>query len=282
MAPHSSAVKTLPVLLLLAAAAAPCSAAGEVAPVATHVVTTGARTLRRCPLKRVITSPEGWARVTDGLDGAPPAPDFDAHVAVLVVADDTGGASSRLGGVRLRDDGALEVELLREEPGRLTPGAEPLLRCFFLVVPPFPGGVHLAHRTLIAVDGSGSITLASPASPDDRDLAKLPALGPDLRLTYAMADGSPAPAGVQLRVETRFSRDDLTGRSVDTPFPPEGVTDVLPRFRDGVRYTFWAHAPGLRSRRSLVLDRPPPDGPDGNPRPVTYRFLLEPVPGGRR
>ncbi|MCO5168395.1 MAG: hypothetical protein M9894_18810 [Planctomycetes bacterium] len=275
-------MKTLPALLLLAATAAPVTAAGEVAPVATHVVTTSTRTLRSCPLKRVITTTDGWARVTDGLAGAPPAPDFDAHVAVLVVADDTGGAMSRLGAVRLRDDGALLVELEREEPGRLAPGAEPLLRCFFVVVPPFPGGVHLDHKTLIAAEGSGFIKRPSPPSPDDRDPAKLPSLGPDLRLTYAMADGSPPPAGVQLRVETRFSRQDLTGRTVDQPFPPDGLSDGFPRIRDGVRHTLWAHAPGLRSRRSLVLDRLPPDGPDGNPRPLTYRFVLEPAGGGRR
>lgn len=257
---------------------------GEVAAVATHVVTTTTRTLRTVPLKRVITSAEGWERVTRGLEGAPPAPDFTQHVALLVVADVTGGATSRLGALYLRDDGDLHVVLEREEPARIEANPLGTLKCFFVVMPPFAGGVHLDHRTLLGVEGSGFVQRPSPPDAADRDPARLPTLGPDLRLTYVRKDGSPAPEGAQLRVETRFERQGMTGRIDTHDFPRAGVNAPFPRFRDGVRYVFAAHAPGLRSVQPLVLTALPPDGPDGNPAPLVHEFVLEPVadaPGGR-
>lgn len=251
----------------------------EVAPVATHVVTTTTRTLRTVPLKRVITSPEGWARVTAGLEGAPPAPDFSRHVALLVVADVTGGATSRLGPLRLREDGVLHVVLEREEPARIAPSPQTTLRCFFVVLPPFEGGVHLDHRTLLGIEGSGFVQRPAPPDPADRDPARLPSLGPDLTLTCVMADGSTPPEHVQLRMETRFDRQGMTGRIDTLDLPRAGVRAAFPRFRDGVRYVLAAHAPGLRSVEPLVLRELPPDGPDGNPAPLTHEFVLEPVTG---
>lgn len=272
--------RTLCLLSALAVAAplAPAAAA-DLAPVATHVVTTSTRTLRACPLKRVITSPAGWARVTDGLEGAPPMPDFERHVALLVVADVSGGATSRLGPLRLRPDGALHVILEREEPARIAANPAPALRCFFVVLPAFDGGVHLDHRTLLGVEGSGYVQRPSPPDAADRDPARLPSLGPDLRLSYAMADGSTPPAAAQLRVESRFERQGLIGRVETLTLPADGLSLGLPRFRDDVRYVFAAYAPGLRSVEPRVLDAPPPDGLDGNPTPLTYHFLLEPVAG---
>lgn len=279
-----------PCLLLVAAtlcATSPARATppGEIAAVATHVVTTTTRTLRTVPLKRVITSADGWARVTDGLDGAPPAPDFERHVALLVVADVTGGATSRLGPIKLRDDGSLHVVLEREEPARIEPSPQTTLKAFFVVLPPFPGGVHLDHRTLLGIEGSGFVQRPSPPDPADRDPALLPSLGPDLSLSYVMQDGSAPPALAQLRIETRFARQGMTGRIDTLDFPAAGLEAGFPRFRDGVRYVLAAHAQGLRTVEPLLLDQLPPDGPDGNPRPLQYRFTLERVvdaaPGAR-
>lgn len=277
MRSSASLLLSLATLLLPGARAS----AEDVSPIATHVVTTTLRTLRDCPLKRVITTPEQWARVVDGLEGAPPAPDFEEHVVVLLVTDVSGGALTRLAGLRLGQDGALRVELEREEPVRFEPTAVTTLRCFFLVVPWFPGGVHLDYRTLVGVEGSGRVQRPMPAAPLDRDPARLPSLGPDLRLSYAMADGSPAPtARVLLRQESVFKRQDLTGRVQTIDLPSKGLSLAFPRLGAELRYVFAAHTPGLRSVKPLIIDGLPPDGPDGNPAPITFRFLLEPVQGG--
>jgi hypothetical protein len=244
-------------------------------------VTTTLRTLRNCPIKRVITTPEQFARVVDGLEGAPPMPSFEEHVVVLIVTDVTGGATSRVGSLKLAQDGALRVGLEREEPVRFEPTAVTTLRCYFLVVPWFPGGVHLDYRTLLGVEGSGKVQRPMPADPRDRDPLHLPTLGPDLRLTYAMADGSTPSPGVLLRQETVFKRQDLTGRVNTIEFPPKGLGIGFPRLGAELRYVFAAHTQGLRSVKPLIIDGLPPDGPDGNPAPITFQFLLEPVQGGR-
>lgn len=268
------------ILPFLVAPLVQAHAQGDITPVASHTVTTQTRTLRDCPLKRVITTREGWDHVTAGLEGAPPAPDFDKHVAVLVVADVTGGARSELTKVRKRPDGALHVVLERDEPLRIDTVPTPTLKCFFLVVPPFDGGVHLDHRTRLEGEGSGHVVLASPPAPKDRDPKLLPTLGPDLRMTYVMKDGSPPPRdGILLRQESVFPRQDLTGRVQTGPFPPEGVVAAYPRFRDGVKFVLAAHGPNHRSVKPLELSALPPDGPDGNPRPMTYQFVLEPIVG---
>lgn len=271
-------------LLLAAAATLFCvapSSAQDVSPVASHVVTTTLRTLRNCPIKRVLTTPEQWAQVVDGLEGAPPAPSFEEHVVVLIVTDISGGATTRVAGLKLGQDGAIRVALEREEPVRFEPTAVTTLRCFFLVVPWFPGGVHLDYRTLLGVEGSGKVQRPMPAEPQDRDGSRLPSLGPDLRLTYAMADGSAPSGGVLLRQESVFKRQDLTGRVHTVEFPQKGLSVAFPRLGEELRYVFAAHTQGLRSVKPLIIDGLPPDGPDGNPAPITFQFLLEPVQGVR-
>lgn len=251
--------------------------AQEVAPVATHVVVTALRTLRGCPLKRVITTPQAWAHVTDGLEGAPPAPDFASHVAVLVVADASGGASSRLGPLRLREGGALSLTLLRDEPAQVDTESGAALQCFFIIVPPFAGGLHLDHR--LQLGEGGFVQQPHPPSEADRDPQRLPTLGPDVRLTYAMADGSAAPDAVTLRTEVIYRRQDLRGRVLEEPLPAAGLAMAFPRFRDEVRYVLAAYDADrrLRSVRPLVLSALPREGPDGNPRPIAFRFELEKV-----
>jgi hypothetical protein len=275
-------------LLLLPLLLAPLASAQDVTPVASYTVTTETRTLRGCPLKRVITTREGWDRVTRGLEGAPPAPDFTKHVAVLIVADVSGGAKAALRSLKHRPDGALHAVLERDEPRRMDVVPLPSLRCFFLVIPPFAGGIYLEPRTVLAEEGSGVIALAPlPPHPSDRDPARLPQLRPDMRLTYAMADGSPAPKdGILLRQESIFSRQEdgrtLPGRVQTDAFPPEGIVAAYPRFRDGVRFVLAAHGPNHRTQAVLELTKLPADGPDGSPAPLDHRFLLEPVVTDRR
>jgi hypothetical protein len=120
-----------------------------------------------------------------------------------------------------------------------------------------------------------------PAEPRDRDGSALPALGPDLRLSYAMADGSTPPPVALLRKESVFKRQDLTGRVHTIELPQKGLTIAFPRLGAELRYVFAAHTQNLRSVKPLVIDGLPPDGPDGNPAPITFQFLLEPVQGGR-
>lgn len=272
----------LPLLLLAAPARA-----GDVAPIATHEVVTSLRTLRGLPLKRIITSRAGWDRLVDGLEQPPPAPDFEKTSALLVVADESGGAKSRLGGLTLGDDGALKVVLHREEPATPDVDAKPTIHAYILVLPPWPGGAHLDHRTSLP-GGGGSISRPTPPAPADREPKQVPSLGPDLRLSWVMGDGRPLPAGAEvlLRREARFKRADLTARIHTDPFPaPVGA--VFPRFRDDVSYIWAAHAAGLRSRNALLLKALPADGPDGHPRPIRHQFVLEgihdnPVQGPRR
>lgn len=262
------------------------SHAAGIAPVASWEVTTRTRTLRGCPLKRVITTPEGWARVTADLDGAPPAPSFDGNVVLLVVADVTGGATSWLDPqLALQPSGDLRVRLWRREPERgVDPSADPALKVFLLLVPAFPGGVRLDHRTVLeggdGREGSGTIDRPSLPDPADRDPARLPELGPDLTFTYAMADGSPAPPAIHLRVESSLAQAGrvtaLPARAAD--FPAAGITAPYPRFsRAALTYRYAGHDDALRCTNPLDLRALPPDGPDGNPPRQRHRFLLEPI-----
>lgn len=263
----------LPLLLAL-----PAYADG-VAPVATYGVSTGRRTLRGLPIKRVITDKAAWDLAMAELDGAPPAPDFGQHVALLVVADSTGGTKTWLDGLALPGDGTLRCVLHREEPLRVETGAQPTITAHVVVLAPFPGGVHLDHRTHLP-GGGGSISRPAEPAPEDRDQALVPLLGPDLRLSFARADGQPMPTGleVRLRTEATFpSRKELPSRVADDPFPTLGLG--FPRVRDDVRYLFAAYAPGWRSRNAFVMTRVPKDGKDGSPTPIVHRFLLEPVQG---
>lgn len=266
-----------------AQAGPPAAAAGDAdfAVIASWTVTTELRTLRGCPLKRVITDQAGWDRVTAWLDGAPPAPDLAGRHVVLVVADVTGGAATRVGAPLRRPDGSVVVRLDREDP----PGASAVvgmtLQCAFFLVPAFPGGVALDVSTALP-EGGGSIV--RPVEPDpalERDPARLPQLGADLRLTIVTADGRPLPRPLFLRQEARWPRPDLKPQVTTIELGAPRVGLGFPRLRDGVRVLFAAHAEGLRSRSALLLERLPAPGPDGSPAVVHHRLTLEPVGGAR-
>jgi hypothetical protein len=277
-APFNAPVRLL-LLLLPLLLALPARADG-VAAVATYGVSTGRRTLKGLPIKRVITDKAAWDRAMERFDEAPPTPDFAKQVALLVVADSTGGTKTWLDGLELQGD-LLRCVLHREEPLRLEPSAQPTITAHIAVLAPFAGGVHLDHRTHLP-GGGGSISRPAEPAPEDRDQALVPQLGPDLRLSFARADGQPLPAGlaVLLRTEATFpSRKDLPSRVATDPFPHLGLG--FPRVRDDVRYLLAAHAPGWRSSNALVITRLPKDGPDGSPPPIVHRFLLEPVQGAR-
>jgi hypothetical protein len=251
------------------------ASAGEaVAPVASYTVETVRRTLRKLPLKRIITSERGWRRVTRGLSDPPPKPDFTQHECVLVVADARGGAKSWIERVERRENGELLVVLHRQET-ETSLDTLPRLKSFFLLFPAPVDGVRLEHRTLLEGIG-GFIERSSPAVAADRDPRQLPALGPDLRLSCVMADGSPPPEGLKLRWEAHFRRQDLPGKVKTIPFPTQGLP--FPRIRDEVHHVYAAHAAGFRSRNPLVIRRLPPLGADGSPRPIVHVFRLEPVP----
>lgn len=276
-APFNARVK-LAALLLPLLLALPAHAEG-VAAVATYGVSTGRRTLRGLPIKRVVTDKAAWDRAMEQLDGAPPAPDFGQHVALLVVADSTGGTKTWLDGLALPGDGTLRCVLHREEPNRIDTTAQPTITAHVVILAPFPGGVHLDHRTHLA-GGGGSISRPSEPAPEDRDQALVPLLGPDLRFSFAAAEGHTLPPGLEvlLRTEATFpSRKELPARAADDPFPTLGLG--FPRVRDDVRYLFAAYAPGWRSSNALVMTRIPKDGKDGSPAPIVHRFVLEPVQG---
>jgi len=277
------AAALLAALLALGAGPGAAQDGAAVAPVASYLVTTDQRTLRGCPTKHVIVDRAGWRRVTAGLEGAPPAPDFSERAVVLVVADASGGATSRVTELARRDDGSLRVRLDREEPpDGPAAGADLVLECFFLVVPTFPGGLYLEHRTSLG-EGLGYVQRPIPPSEADRLPAALPQLGPDVRLSYGMLDGSAPPAeGVVLRLETTFpDRPDIPARTRSGGLPGDGLGMRFPRIRDGARHLLAAHTDGLRSANALVLrGLPAPDG-SGSPAPVVHRFLLEPVPDRR-
>jgi len=271
---------------LLAAAAAvtlqpsPQARAGEaLQPLASHVIETDRRTLHGLPLKALVTSAAGWTRLTEGLPAPPPAPEFAAgQVALVVAADASGGVENELAGLERVGD-AVRAVLVRRGEGR--PGDDARrVRCFVAVLPDWGGGVELVHRTHLP-DGMGTIERRSPPLPSDREQRLLPRLGPDLRLSVAMADGSAPPEGVLLRVEVHYGRKGLPGKVVKVPFPAEGL--IFPRLRDGARYVYAAYSPvGLRTRNPLVLRALPRSEGDGSPRPLAHQFLLEPVPGEPR
>ncbi len=265
----------LPLLLPSAARA------GEaVATVASHVVVTERRTLLDAPLKGLITTATGWRRVTEGLAGAPPAPDFAAGQVGLLVVADARGAANAVEAVERAGSNDLRVVLVRREGVRADDPSLPRLEAFFFTLAADPGGgVALTHRTVLP-EGMGTVERTTPAVPSDRDPRGLPRLGPDLRLALGMADGSEVPPGIKLRVEVYYARKGLPGRVVDVPFPAEGL--IFPELRDGARFVYAAYGEGLRSQNALVLDALPPPGPGGGAPPLQHRFLLEPAPEGGR
>lgn len=265
------------VLLSLAALLPPAQAQAQsaVAPIATYAVTTKRRSLRNLPLKAVITTAAGWKRVTEDLQGAPPSPDFKkSQVCVLVVADVSGGAHSWVSGIKqTKNKKDIEVLLERRQGRR---DLYPHIKCFFIVLPRLEGGVLLQHRTLLGIGGK----IVSNFHPlkRDRDPTYLPELGPDLRLSVAMRDGSAPPRGIKLRYEGRRPGKRLAHNVATIAFPKTGLP--FPTFRRGFVSThiYAAHTKKLRSRNPLVLKKMPANGPDGSPLVVRHRFLLEPIP----
>lgn len=263
-------------LLLLAALATTASADG-VAGVTS--VDTSLRTLLGCPRKAVITRAEDWARVVDGLDGAPAAPDFAARSVVLVVVELAPGAEASVAASERVEQG-WKVVLHRRDPEPPQPG-ETRLRCWFAEVPAdLQGGVELEVRTEVW-GGAGFISRPFLAGPEDRDPARLPALGPDVRLSATPPRGAALPDGLLLRHESTFpTRSDLPRRVTTVPWSG-GTGRVgmrLPRVRDGVEHLLAVHGAGLRSRNALVIKELPDRDGSGSPRPIVHTFQLEPVP----
>jgi hypothetical protein len=246
--------------------------AQDVAIVSSHNLTTALRSLSGCPRKCVITSAAGWGLVTAGLEQAPPMPNFDRYECVLVIADASHEATSRVDGIRRRGED-LEVTLTRHEPDR-PERTDPSLECFFLIVEPFSGGVHVRHRTELE-DDMGFIEFeARPAQAQDRLQAALPRLGPDLRLLCEMADGSPLPPDLELGIESTFERDIRPPVRTRQPFVP---SLRFLRMRDGVQHRLVVFNADVVSRNDLILRELPPPGPDGAPDPIEHRFVLEPL-----
>ena len=118
-----------------------------------HTVDTALRSLGDCPRKHVITSAEDYAKVVSGLEGAPPAPDFASrHVALLIF--DRGAFGATEVGEPTLVEGALRVPIvLRQGEGA---EGQRSLRCVFVVVPSFTGGVLLAQRRELG-EGRGHV-----------------------------------------------------------------------------------------------------------------------------
>ncbi len=270
-------LSSLGALAALPAPVAQGAPAGEaIAPIASHVVVTGRRSLFGLPRKGVVVDPAGWERVTAGLPDPPAAPDFDAgEVAVLVVADTTGASDSEVARLERLEGGGVRAVLVRQEAD---PRADdlPEVKAFLFTLPDFPGGVELVHRTVLP-EGMGTVQRRERALPSDREPRGLPRLGPDLRLALGRVDGGDVPEGIKLRVEVYYARTDLPGRVVEVPFPREGL--LFPQLRDGARYIYAAYGAGLRTRNPLVIEELPPVGLGGGAPPIEHRFLLEPVPG---
>lgn len=263
--------------LALALAPRPAAAADEsIAPLHSAVVSSRLRTLRGLPLKRLIDSPAAWRRVTYALADAPPAPAFaEGEVCVLVVVDESGGASSQLERLERTSAGDVRVRIKRED-GRAG-SLEPHFTAYFLRLPSFGGGVELLHTTHLP-DGGGTIQRRFKPEPSDRDPRNLPQLGPDLRFSYKAERGA-SPVGLKLRHETRFSDQRLPDR-LETIDLTHGL--AFPRFRRGTktRHIYALYCDTHRSKSALLLEALPRDGPDGSPLPITHEFELERRPAG--
>ncbi|MGE0712081.1 MAG: hypothetical protein AB7N76_31855 [Planctomycetota bacterium] len=252
--------------------------AGGVAPLASYVVDTRRRTLRGLPLKRVIVDATGWRRVTADLEGAPPAPDFaKGQVCLLVVADASGGAKTWVERLTRISSDRLRVSLARVDANV---DLNPHLRCFFFFLPAFAGGVELQHRSIMP-EGGGAMSVRFKPDPTDRDPRRLPELGPDLRLSYALPVGVKLTDGaLKLRYEARYTGG-VPGKLATVEFPASGLPFPRIRHGTGALHIYAAHTNELRSKNALAIDRLPPEGPDGSPQVVRHCFQLEPIPGGR-
>lgn len=259
----------------------------EVAAVDSAVVSTRLRTLRGCPRKHVIGDAASYARVVDGLPGAPGSIDFAAHAVLLLVTDDVGGSNNRVVGLEGDGAGTLRLILERDQPELYQQRGEPELTCHLFVVARPVEGLRLEIRT--SLGESGFVQRPVPPSPADLNPDFFPQLGPDLRLSWTIPGAQPAEGegpdrgqGVRLRLETTFpDRPQLPARANTYYFDSQrGTLGIrFPRIRDDVRHLYAAHAPGWRSINPLVLRELPAGDGSGSPAPVVHRFELEPVPG---
>jgi hypothetical protein len=130
--------------------------------------------------------------------------------------------------------------------------------------------------TIELLDGAGRVSRGFPPVDSDAVVRQLPRLGPDLRLSVEMADGSALPKELKLRYEATYPNSAGRPGKVETiEFPHKGLP--FPRIRDHVRHVYAAHAPGLRSRNPLVVTKLPRAGADGSPLPIRHCFVLEAV-----
>jgi len=200
-----------------------------------------------------------------------------------VVASNSGEHEPWIERVEPGVGGALRVVLVRREDESTELGHG--VFCFFFMLRARPSGVQLEHRTILA-DDAGFIDRSFPPAESDAEPLLVPPLGPDLRLSAAMADGSPLPArlakALQLRFEAHFPGHDTAGRAAEGPFPSEGLP--FPRLRKAERCVYAAYLPEgvgrvpLRSVNPLTIAAVPGRSADGGPRPIVHTFLLEPVP----
>ncbi len=251
-------------------------AEGEIAPVASYSWTTVRRTLFGLPSKGIITDEAGWRRVTRELSDVPAAPLFDkGQVCALVVVDISGGAKASINGIESTKPGEFSVDMTRTEESERT--LIPQVKAFLWVVPSTLRGVRLRYRTVLRNDG-GTLERVFPAVPADLLRRALPRLGPDLRLSVAMADGSEPPVKLLLRHDAVYPRSGNRPGQVNTiAFPKAGLP--FPRLRDGVTHLYAAFCPGYRTRNPLKIRVLPQKGADGSPIPIRHIFVLEPTPG---
>lgn len=249
-------------------------AEGEITPVTSYTWTLARRTLFGLPSKGIITDEAGWRRVTRELSDVPAAPAFDkGHVCAVVVVDISGGAKASCNGVKSRKPGEFSVDMTRTEETERT--LIPRIKAFLWVLPSPLQGVRLRYRTALRNDG-GNLERVFPAVPADLLRRGLPRLGPDLRLSVVMSDGSKPPAKLLLRHDAVYPRSgDRPGQVNTIAFPSKGLP--FPRLRDGVTHLYAAFCPGYRSQNPLKIRVLPQKGADGSPIPIRHQFILEPV-----
>lgn len=244
-----------------------------------EVVDTELRSLGDCPRKHVITSAEAFARVVSGLEGAPDAPDFSTHHVALIVFDRGTTGDVELGAPQLVE-GVLRVPvtLRRGDPNRVSS-----LRCVFVTLPAFPGGVELAQRRELN-GGRGYVEKSLAATPADRLPAALPELGPDLELSWEMADGKPLPADLRLLHQVRFPKQpELKPRSNKEKLAGSRWALRFPELQLDVEhvYAVFSKQPRpLRTHNPLRITTETLGGVNAkNPPRIKHTFVLEPVPG---
>ncbi|MCA8922948.1 MAG: hypothetical protein KDD82_14130 [Planctomycetes bacterium] len=266
--------------LVLWVGVATSSAAAQEPATRPVVVDTALRSLGDCPRKHVITSAEAFAKVISGLEGAPPAPDFATNHVALLIFDLRAGGAVEVGDPE-RVEGALRVPVVLR--GSEESPAASGLRCVFLVVPRFEGGVELAQRRELG-KGRGFVEKTLRATPADRLAGALPELGPDLELDWVTADGAPPPAELHLLHQVRFVKQpELEPRSTQSDVAGTRLALRFPQLQLDVEhvYAVFFKGPGaLRTRNPLRITTATLGGVDAkNPPRIKHTFVLEPVPG---